>query len=164
MKTIVILIIAVIISGCDKGLAPEPVAEEAGFSGAITFSGTWPDSVQRTHLIVFRDPINSAGDFNFENLGYVSPGIPNGAEIYNYNTNDTALVPIKAGTYSYVAVAQSKTPELALVREAWYVVGVYYNPGDTTHPGTLYIPENTLVKDINILCDFDNPPPQPPGG
>ncbi len=164
MKYILLLISIFTLAGCDEGIAPVPAGEKTGFSGSITFSGEWPDTVQRTHLVVFRDPLLSAADFNILNLSYVGPGIPSGVEVFDYNSNDSALVTIGAGTYSYVAVAQSTTPEVVLERWAWYVVGVYYANGDSTVPGKLVIPENTLVKDINIHCDFNNLPPQPPGG
>jgi hypothetical protein len=81
---------------------------------------------------------------------------------------DTFLFPysgiIEPGEYAYLAVAQQSTPEISYLRKDWFVAGVYYAEGDTTMPGILTIPENTNVDSINILCDFDNPPPQPPGG
>jgi len=154
-------LIILFFSGCDKGISPE---EQTGFSGAITFLGEWPDSVARTHLVVFKDPLNSINDFNAFNLRYVSLEIPYGTRTYQYNSADSAYVPINAGVYSYVAVAQSKTPALSLERKDWVVVGLYYAGNDITKPGVLVIPENTMVRNINIIVDFNNPPPQPPGG
>lgn len=161
------IILLISISNCNKGIAPLP-PQEAGFSGTISFIGTWPDSVQRTHLVVFQNPLNSASDFNAFNLRYVSLEIPYGISEYSFNSLDSAFVPqsghLAPGEYSYVCVAQSKTPQLSLNRKDWYVVGVYYAHGDTSKPGKLIIPDNTLMKNINITCDFNNPPPQPPGG
>jgi len=37
--------------GCEGGI--EPLTEETGFGGKIIFMGQWPDSVTRTHLVVF---------------------------------------------------------------------------------------------------------------
>ncbi|HSD63314.1 MAG TPA: hypothetical protein VLB50_05920, partial [Ignavibacteriaceae bacterium] len=71
--------------------------------------------------------------------------------------------PISAGSYAYVVVVQQKTPQISLNKKDWIVAGVYYANGDTTQPGRLIIPENSFIKNINIICDFDNPPPQPPG-
>jgi len=51
-----------------------------------------------------------------------------------------------------------------LDRKDWFVVGLYYNNNDTTIAGILTIPENTFVNQVNIICDFNNSPPQPPGG
>jgi hypothetical protein len=162
-----LLFLIIIFYSCGEGLSPEDaeLLENSGFSGRITFTGNWPDSVTRTHLVVFKDPLNSPGDFNILNLKYISELIPTGSAFYNYNSLDTIdIIDINAGEYSYVAVAQQKTIEVSLNRKDWYVVGVYYFQGDTTKPGKLVIPENTLVRNINILCDFNNPPPQPPGG
>ncbi len=152
---------------CNKGISPasaEAEMQKAGFSGTITFNGTWPDSVQRTHLVVFKNSLHSTGDFNILNLSFLSLSIPTGTKSFNYNTTDSSYVPIGPGEYSYVAVAQSKTPQVSFNRKDWYVIGVYYENGDTTHPGKLIIPENTVINNINIKCDFNNLPPQPPGG
>ncbi len=164
---VVFTLAAFLYNGCDKGIAPEPEIpkeEQAGFSGKITFLGQWPDGVQRTHLVVFENPLLSAADFNVFNLKFVGPEIPYGTTEFNYNSVDSFYVEIGAGEYAYVAVAQSKAEELSLNRVDWYVVGVYYANNDTTQPGKLVIPEKTLVKGIDIICDYENPPPQPPGG
>ncbi len=153
--------------GCDKGLAPLSAesAQKAGFSGTITFKGNWPEGITRTHIIVFKDPINSAGDFNLLNLSYISYEIPYGVKEFVFNTSvDSAYIPIDAGEYSYVVVAQSSIPTVSFNRTDWTVAGVYYANGDTTTPGKLLIPANTVVQNINITCDFNSPPPQPPGG
>jgi hypothetical protein len=159
--TLIIFLFALFFSSCDKGISPE---EQTGFSGAVTFLGEWPDSITRTHIVVFKDPLNSINDFNAFNLRYVSLEIPYGTRRYEYNSADSAYVPINAGVYSYVAVAQSKTPSLSLDRKDWTVAGLYYAGNDTTRPGALVIPENKMVRDINIIVDFENPPTQPPGG
>jgi hypothetical protein len=164
-KIILFLPLILLLAGCDKGIAPVTEAEETGFSGNVIFKGEWPDSVKRTHIIVFKNPINSAADFNILNLAYIGPEIPFGSSEINYNTVlDSSFVKIKAGTYKYIVVAQSATEEVSFERKDWYVAGIYYANDNTAASGTLTIPENTLVKGINITCDFNNPPPQPPGG
>ncbi len=169
MKKSLILILAVLlfVSGCDKGIAP-PAAEEqqqqAGFEGTITFKGAWPEGVTRTHLVVFENSLLSPQDFNILNLKFISKAIPYGVEEFNYSSLDSAVIPISSGKFSYVAVAQSKSENLSLNRSDWYVIGVYYTGGDSAKPAILTIPDKTLIKDINITCDFNNPPPQPPGG
>ena len=32
------------------------------------------------------------------------------------------------------------------------------------NPGKIVITEGEILENINIVCDFNNPPPQPPGG
>jgi hypothetical protein len=164
------LVIVIFIS-CDQdhGIAPKPfIVEKTGFGGTVTFQGTWPDSIQRTHIVVFKDPLLSSADFNIFNLKYVSWEIPYGTQIHHYTSIDSSVLPgdstFAPGEYAYVAVAQQKTIDLSLFRKDWIVAGVYYELGDTLRPGTMVIQESTYTSNINIICDFDNPPPQPPGG
>jgi hypothetical protein len=154
--------------GCNNGIEPIPPDLQTGFGGKITFNGQWSDSVARTHLVVFKNPLDSVSDFNAFNLRFVSQEIPFSSTEYVFSSLDSSVIPgtgeFQAGEYSYVAVAQSFTQEVSLDRADWIVAGLYYNEGDTTKPGVLNIPENTFVNDINIVCDFNNLPPQPPGG
>ena len=169
---IFIICFFIILVSCDSehGIAPKPVAEqEFGFSGNIVYYGAWPDSVKRIILVVFKDPLINPGDFVLTNIGFLSFELPIGVQTYQYSSLDSALIPliqddISPSIYHYVAVVQQSTDELSLSRQDWFVTGIYYTDGDTTTPGILTIPEDTFVDDINIYCDFDNPPPQPPGG
>ncbi|QQS37670.1 MAG: hypothetical protein IPM56_06880 [Ignavibacteriales bacterium] len=161
------IVFALAQNGCGDGITPEPDSV-AGFSGKVSFIGTWPDSITRTHIVMFKDPLLAASDFSAINLRYISLEIPYGITEYNFSSLDSAYVPaageLLAGEYSYLAVAMSKSTSLSLNRIDWFVAGVYYANSDTTTPGLLVVPENTLVRNINIKCDFNNPPPQPPGG
>jgi len=153
---------------CDHGIEPLE-AETSGFSGAITYVSDWPDSVQRSFLVVFQDPLVSDTNFTIFNLKFLSQEIPLGASVNNFSSLDSAYIPpdpgpFPAGTYAYIAVVQQSTPNLSLARKDWFVSGVYYANGDTTQPGAMIIPDNTFVRNINITVDFNNPPPQPPGG
>ena len=163
------IILFCFVASCDHGIEPKLiVAEPPGFGGTITFIGNWPDSVKRTHIVVFKYPLLSASDFNIFNLKFVSNEIPFGTRTYEYSSRDSSIIPgtglFEPGTYAYVAVAQQVTDNLSLLRRDWFVAGVFYAAGDTTQPGTLMIPDSTFVQFINITCDFNNPPPQPPGG
>lgn len=150
---------------CDKGLSPEIADIKPGFGGTINFIGNWDNKVTRTHVVLFKNPLLSKQDFNAFNLKYVSDSIPFGSQVYNYSTNNKSLLSnITFGDYAYLAVAQSKTETLSLNREDWEIVGLYFLEGDTITPQTLIIPEATFVDSIDIICDFNNPPPQPPGG
>jgi len=155
-------VILIIAGGCNKGIEPE--YDIPGFSGRVTFGGTWPDSIQRTYVIVFDSLLEDVNDFNLFNIKFISALIPTGISYYDFDSRDSALIPIEAGNYAYVAVVQQKTPRLSLLRKDWKVAGIYYANGDTLQPGQLVIPHNAFIKNININCNFDNPPPQPPGG
>ena len=158
-------------SGCDGGISPTSVdnsLQQAGFSGIITFKGTWPDSVSGTYIVVFQKDLKSLSDFNILNLKFVSLEIPFGSTTFNFSSLDSAYLPqqghLADGEYNYVAVAQITSPTISVNRKDWRVAGLYYANNDFSHPGTVVIPPNTFVRNINIICDFNNPPPQPPGG
>lgn len=159
----VLIILILIIGGCDKGIEPRPADKIPGFGGRITFIGTWPDSIKRTFIVVFDSLLESPDDFSLYNLKFISDSIPSGVNYYDYDSRINPIVPIASGDYAYLIVVQQKTPNISLDRKDWIVSGVYYAFGDTTHPGQLIIPDKSFVKNINIWCDFNNPPPQPPG-
>lgn len=164
---IVFTFISLIIS-CDHGIEPKPL-ESSGFSGTITFISPWPDSVKRSFLVVFENPLLSDSDFTILNLKFLSREIPLGVQSHDFSSMDSAYIPatpgpFPSGTYSYVGVVQQSTDEISLARKDWFVSGVYYSSGDTTKPGKLVIPDSTFVENINIRVDFNNPPQQPPGG
>lgn len=168
VKYFSLFFIVILLWSCDKGIEPKEDTEPRGISGTVTFVGDWPAGIQRTHIVMFKDPLNSPEAFNILNLKYVSLEIPYGSQSYNYNTTEPAYIPesgfLASGEYSYLAVAQSETPELSLVREDWFVAGLYFAQGDSTSPGKVTISSGVITDGINILCDFDNPPIQPPGG
>ncbi len=157
-----------LITSCESehGIEPKPLEnQEFGFGGNIVFYGAWPDSIKRMILIVFKDPPG----FVITNIGYLSNELPLKVPNYHYSSLDSATIPLTpvgspTSTYSYVAVAQQSTDLLSLDPKDWFVTGIFYENGDTTKPGALTIQENTFVDNINIYCDFDNPPPQPWGG
>lgn len=163
-----LILLLFLLIGCNQGIEPKSISVPTGFSGEITFIGNWPNDIERTHIVMFKNPLLSEDDFNVINLKYVSEEIPNGTQNYAYSTLDPSIIPeegyLNPGEYSYLAVAQSKTVDLSLKRSDWFVAGVYYSPGDSTNPGKITITEGVILDSINIICDFSNPPPQPPGG
>jgi hypothetical protein len=154
-----------ILLSCNKGIAPEVELPEPGFSGTVIFIGDWPQDITRTHIVLFKEPLEDSTDFNILNLGFISEEIPFGSSEFNYNTSLNAVIGgIEAREYAYLAVAQSKTSDLSLLRKDWFVVGIYCNETDLTCTGRLVVPAGTFLENINITVDFNNPPPQPPGG
>jgi hypothetical protein len=155
---------------CDHGIEPKPVlSSPPGFSGTVRFISEWPDSVKRSFLVVFKDPLQSDSDFTILNLKFLSREIPLKVQTHEFSSLDSAYIPqtpgpFPSGSYSYVAVVQQSTENLSLARKDWFVSGVYYANGDTTKPGTMVIPDSTFVENINIRVNFNNPPPQPAGG
>ncbi len=172
LMTFLVIASFTLIVSCDaeNGIAPKDVQiRQFGFGGNIIFYGVWPDSIKRVILVAFKDPLLSVDDFVLSNIGYLSFELPLNIQAYRYSSLDSAIIPLvqfdpPPSIYHYVGIAQQSTEILSLARRDWFVTGVYYANGDTTKPGILTIPENAYVEDINIYCDFDNPPPQPPGG
>jgi len=165
IKYFLLLFVLLFLTGCGEGLSPGPeeTVNQTGFGGTVYFKGEWPDSVKRTYIAAFRNEIQNAGDF-FLQIGFISDSIPRNTKQIIYSSQVNPLVPIKAGQYKYIVVAQSATDSISFLRKDWRVAGIYYMNGDSTKPGSIVLNENEFIKDINITCDFDNPPPQPPGG
>jgi len=173
MKKILLIIlfsVIFILQSCDKGIEPEPFdpnSGQTGFSGTVTFEGNWIQGVTRTHVVVFKELITKDDDFFPPNLSFVIDSIPFGSSSFTFNSIDNNFIPIFTlgpGDYKYVVVAQSKTPQISFLRKDWFVVGVYSNINDQSIPSILKIVQGRMMTNINILCDFDDPPPQPPGG
>ena len=159
-------------AGCDKGIEPEPPANNSlpgvtGFAGTVTFTGNWQIGIKRTHLVVFKNPILTSGDFFPPNLSFVIDSIPSGSSRFTYNSVDNnfiSLFKITPGDYKYVVVAQSKTPTLSLDRKDWFIVGVYCIGNDQSQTATMTIQDGKMTTGVDVKVDFNNPPPQPPGG
>ena len=170
MKNIfIIILISLFLLSCDKGIEPypEPIdPENTAIAGTVTFQGNWPSGIARTHIVLFKDLIEVEGDFFPPNLSYVSNEIDSGTVTLEYDSRENNLlgVELSPGTYKYIVVAQSTKEVLSLDRKDWFVVGVYYAGSNTTGPGSIIVNEGKVTEGVNIFCDFDNPPPQPPGG
>jgi hypothetical protein len=167
---LVFFFLITIFVACDHGIEPKPVLKSPpGFSGTIRFISEWPDSVKRSFLVVFKNPLKSDSDFTILNLKFLSREIPLGVQVHEFSSLDSAYIPatpgpFPPGSYAYIAVVQQSTNDLSLARKDWFVSGIYYANGDTSTPGIMVIPDSTCVRSININVDFNNPPPQPPGG
>lgn len=152
------------IISCDTGIEPGEEIFPGGFSGTVTFSGPWPEGIKRTHLVVFKNPIQTTKDFFLPNLSFIVDSIPFLSTLFSYNSliNNSIGLKLVPGDYKYIVVAQSKTPEISYQRKDWTVVGVYCINNDQTKPASLVIHSNQITSNVNIIVDFNNPPPQPP--
>lgn len=168
MRALIIILFSIsfLVLSCDKGLSPDLADENSGFGGTVTFSGGWDPDIKQTHVVAFKEPLSSVDDFNVFNLSYVSESIPNGSKFYDYSTNNTeALISvIEPGKVAYIAVAQSLRDTITLNRTDWFVIGLYFSQNDSVNPGIINVRQGQYLENININCDFNNPPPQPPGG
>jgi len=162
-----ILALAIFTISCDGGLAPNDTGMEnmTGFGGSISFMGEWPSDITQTNIVLFKDPILTEADFNIDNLKYLSTSIPFNSLDYSYNTIDSLLFGnVTSGKYFYLAVIQTKEKSISFDREDWFVVGIYESTDENSEPGEIIVEENKFNFEVNIICDFNNIPPQPPGG
>ncbi|MEN8192422.1 MAG: hypothetical protein ABFS12_06365 [Bacteroidota bacterium] len=168
MKFVVIITLSIIILiACDGGLAPtgSDIANKTGFGGTVTFVGEWDSQITQTNIVVFKDPLLSEADFDITNLKYLSTSIPYGSSEYSYNTIDSIIFGnIESGNFAYLAVVQTKNEEISMDRKDWFVVGVYQSEDLGIEPGAITVEKNKFKFDVDIICDFNNPPQQPPGG
>jgi len=151
-----------LVPGCDQGLAPESasntVTRPHGISGMIHFRN-WPpqDSVVDLRLVSFKGQPsqNLVSDVLNGKAKYTATLLPYGADSISYTL---LLAPLAPGTFAYTAVAQQYGPNLYT---DWRAVGVYHAPNDTTRPGAIFVPPDSVVRGINITVDFQHPPPTP---
>jgi len=146
---------------CDQGLSPESAATHGpvyGISGTIFFKN-WPpaDSVLDLRVVSFKN--SPSQDILDEVLqgraGYTETLQPYGADSVHYTL---VLSPIPPGAFAFTAVAQRFGPN---VRADWKAVGEYYVNGDTSRPGTIIVPADSILPGIDIRVDFRNPPRGP---
>lgn len=166
MRFLVLMILCLLLTACDGGLAPPPPIE-LGFSGTVYFTpGSWPtDSL--INLWIFASQIYPLDSAKVYSGLFASP-----ATIFAYPSLSGSLpfyidslsysFPLHSGTYKYVGVIQQTSFDLAghgirVLR----VVGFYKDPTNLSQPGTVEVNESAQVKGININVDFRNPPPQP---
>lgn len=167
--------------GCDKGIAPlniPPIDPNAptGFGGIIYFMN-WPtDSVdikvQELRIAAFKEaPVDTTGLF-FEFLrGNVIIYPPVGTPAYSKRDSTGRLrdsihyeiflrpgVDSLPATYTYIAMAWRDGPN---VFADWRPAGLYTTQPGTFNPGSITVTRGRFIQNIDIHCDFRNPPPRP---
>lgn len=145
-----------LLAGCDKGLAPDTVKPILyGFSGTIYFKH-WPprDSVIDLRLGALSTyPVQSIVDEVTKGRASITPTLqPYGADSISYTLYLTPLLP---GTVPFIGVAQQFGSNLYT---DWRIVGIYHAGGDTTQPGSVLVPSDSIVAGINVYVDFATPP------
>lgn len=145
---------------CDQGLSPESKEPETtGVSGTVQFIN-WPppnspppDSVFDIRLILFPNfPPADFADEIISGRAVVFPGLtdeklPLPLDNLNYE------IPLAPGTYEYFAVAHQYGSNLF---NDWQVVGHYDTTLQDTLPTPIQITEGRMLRDINILANFDS--------
>jgi hypothetical protein len=176
----VLLLFVSFYSGCDKGLMPPPALDPnapTGFGGIIYFTN-WPplDSVdlvvQELRIAAFkRPPIDTTLLIVEYALGNVIIYPAVGATGYSKRDSSGHLrdsihyaiyfnpgVDVVPATFSYIAMAWRYGPNSLT---DWRPAGLYTTQPGTFNPGAITIRKNVFIPNVNIHCDFRNPPPIP---
>jgi hypothetical protein len=168
MKLIVLIIICILLTSCDGGLAPPPPIE-LGFSGTVYFTpGSWPPADSLVSIMIFASkiyPLDSAtvytGLFSDPPTIFVYPSMSGSLGPFLADSISYSF-PLRSDTYKYIGVIQQISSDLTTrgIR-VFRVVGFYKDSTNLTQPGSVIVNDNSQVKGINIQVDFHNPPPQP---
>ncbi len=153
-------VLALSLLSCEEGLSPASsttAGHTYGISGVIHFRH-WPppDSIRDLRLAALQNyPVASIPNEVLNGRARYSNSLPWGVDSLRYTLT---LAPLPPGTIPFVGVAQQYGPN---VQQDWRVVGEYYAGGDTSHPGSVVVPNDSIVSGIDIFVDFLHPPPQP---
>jgi hypothetical protein len=154
------LLVCLSIIGCDKGIAPVeviPVTEAHGLKGTIYFTN-WPpsDSIVDLRLVAFLHyPPQDIYTEVIQGMAKYTDKLPTAVDSFSYRL---ILNPLPADTIRCVAIGMQFGPN---IQTDWKLVGLYYKQGDSSLPGRIFVPADSLVPNINISVDFHKLPPQP---
>jgi len=160
---------AILIAGCDKGLAP--IYEESGFEGVIHYVN-WPPAteVRELRLLAFDwVPLDSTRLVDVLLSSLVDPGHvvlypPLGTPGLRKNIDTTHYKLTTSGStlllrqYKYIVLAQRYGPNSFT---DWKPAGVYTHDPATFTPAPVNVRSRRLVQEVDIYVDFTKPPPKP---
>ena len=158
MKSLLIccIVLFILCTGCDKGLAP--IVVSPGFSGTITYKSKFPppDSLLDLRIIaVPYYPIDSSFQKIYDKVtSLVIAFSPEPLSTVTPTIKYTMFVDPK--TYYYVAVVQQYGDYTQ-----WRVVGIYCDSTVSNIPKSVTVSDGKYTEGIDINVDFYNLPPQP---
>jgi hypothetical protein len=155
-----ITIVGLTIIGCNEGISPveeKAITEAHGIKGTIYFSN-WPptDSIVDLRLVAFLNyPPQDIYSEVIQGMAKYTDRLPAAVDSFSYTL---ILNPLPADSIRCIAIGMQFGPN---IQTDWRLVGLYYNPVDSSLPGRIYVPTDSLVPNINISVDFNKLPPQP---
>lgn len=178
-----LIVLLLAYSGCDKGLVPPPPVPPidpnapTGFGGIIRFRN-WPplDSVdlvvQELRIAAFKDaPVDTSGLFFELVRGNIIIYPPIGSTAYakrdsagrlrdsiHYAIFFTPERDSLPRSFSYIAMAWRYGTNFFT---DWRPAGLYTTQPGTFIPGRITVRKNVFIPNVDINCDFRNPPPRP---
>jgi len=115
----------------------------------------WPpsDSVHDLRLAVLQNyPVEDLVGEVLQGRARFTDRLPYGLDSIGYTL---ILAPLPPGHFPLVGVAQQFGPN---IQTDWRIVGIYYANGDSSTPGGVDVPPDSIVPNINLHVDFQHPP------
>ena len=153
MRTVFLLI--AVVTACGGGLEPEPVCARGlvGLCGTVHFRGAVPANTENVFIAAYATFPQTCTDL-INNRRPVIPGsVPFAGSAAAYS------VALSPGGYEWVlAVWKMPGPLTLSPTDTQYlrVAGYYRSPADSTQPGTVTVPANSAVNDIDFVVNFDS--------
>ena len=146
-----LLVISLLVSGCDHGLAPPDIPPTGSIIGQVRYTGEWPgeNDVRDLRFVAMRFVPTDTADFLQLNRMAISPRLA-----YGVASDSFSLMDIETGTFFYSGVAQQFSENIL----SWKPIGLYAEQG-----GIFQVKSGETTR-ISIQVDFRNPPPFPPPG
>jgi hypothetical protein len=157
------LFFGLILSGCNRGLAPVQSSSTArpGFGGTVRFVSAWPppDSVQDIRVVAFYNyPPTSIYNDVLTGKAKVYPALGTSGPSKFVDSLSYQFTFDSPATFQYVVVAMQYGSN---VLQDWKVVGAYGYSHGAGSPKPVTVPADSFVNGINIDVDFQNTPPTP---
>ena len=163
-KSSLFLLLLCFLPSCDEGLQPPQVGGSVAlgtFTGLVTFTN-WEavDSLYDLRLVAFTvyppdDILNEV----LQGRAIVHPPLQTGQPFAARGTDSVSYsIVVPAKTYPYVVIAHQFGPD---VFNDWRPVGQYDLDTNLTTPSSVVVVDGQTTPNINIIVDFENPPPLP---
>lgn len=159
-----ILVLAVCLASCDKGIAPTGTGEvKPGFGGTITYVSSPPprDSLVQLRVIaVPYYPIDSVVAVLIQKISDGTIPFSDTLQVANIDSGKTQQYSffLSPAEYKYVAVVQQYGD---LIFEDWRVVGIYGFTPSSPYPASVTVTAGKFQTGVDFVVDFKHLPPQP---
>ena len=144
-----LFVCAVLLLGCDHGLAPPENSTTGSIRGTITYTGTWParDSLRELRFVGMRFIPQDTSDFLQLNRMVISDTLS------RFVTSDSFFISgVQAGPYVYSGVAENFGRGIL----DWRPIELY-----TQNEGTFVVRGNETIT-LSLSVDLTERPPFPP--
>ncbi len=144
-----LLLVLLILWGCDHGLEPPDFSGTGTIKGTIQYVGTWPalEDLHDLRFVGMRFVPQDTSDFLQLNEMAISSGLQK-----HVSSDSFEILEAAAGFYLYSGVAQQFEDNFL----SWRPVGLYTDDG-----GIFTVAPNETTT-IHLVVDFDNLPVFPP--